>query len=145
MDEALPVMVAFWPLIGIVFLSFGVALIVIELRKYMRSLTDGIISDLLNFASAWRENEIWEDRITNRSYDVGISSFERHTNEDVHRFTILGNKYAKWLLETDPEGNPTFGWDSEDRALKYAQLLGTHGYIMGHWHIYRDRKKKSKK
>ena len=139
-----PVLEAVLPLIGIVFLSFGVALVFLEGKNWFKSKTGRIIEDLIGFTEADKDRQLWQyyaSRPYNRRSDHITD--EKHIQEAENRFRAIGEKYVKWLAVNDSSGDPTFDSESVKTAFRYAEIFRAHGYLKGHYRIYKNQKKKN--
>ena len=140
-----PILEAVLPLIGIVFLSFGVALVCIEGRNWIKSITGRIIEDLIGFTEADKDRQLWR-YYASQSYNRQTDHItdEKHIQEAENRFRAIGEKYASWLAMDCSGGDPTFDSESVKKAFRYAEIFRAHGYFRGHCRIYKDRKKRNR-
>lgn len=132
-DETVPMLSAFLPLTGIGLISgtvfFAAVMVCIGIRRYFANLTETTIEDLENFILAHErprrrypsQNEIAQCRA---------------------RIRILGNKYSNWLADSNIEGEPEFGRESEGKARHYIETVKAHGYFKARRIICKQVKKK---
>ena len=139
-----PVLEAVLPLIGIVFLSFGVALITVELRRFARNHTEAVIADLDRFILAGKEYVKWVSFVDNAlNYTNDYESLRNKKPKMEYRYKTLGQKHFRLLGVDVSKFNPSYILDSMDTAAKHRELLRAYGYIKGRWMICRDHKKNS--
>ncbi|MYB62816.1 MAG: hypothetical protein F4X69_15765 [Gemmatimonadetes bacterium] len=134
------------PYLRILQIPIGVFLILsatigtsITVRNWIRNRT---IRDLDQFVEARENYKQWKYLVPGQSSYDRIHG-ERYLTQFENRFKSIGSRRARWLAVNSKDRDLKFDSTSDEKAIRFAEILRANGYLKGRLLICKELRVKS--